>query len=106
MRPRASRRFGSRQLRKAAGLQTSELATASGLDAAIVAALECDRRELAAAELSAIADGRNISQLAILEPDSLLGRLSFAHRIEGDAESSLEAARRLTALAELHQGAQ
>ena len=92
-----------RQLRKAAGLQTSELAAASGLDTAIVAALECDCRDITAAELSAIANGLNVSQLAILEPDSLLGRLSFAHRIEGDEESSLEAARRLTALAELHQ---
>ena len=90
-------------LRKAAGLQESELATIAELDAAIVTALERDQRGVTAAELSAIASGLGVSQMAILEPDSLLWRLSVAHRMEGDEDSSSEAAMRLTALAELHQ---
>ena len=92
-----------RQLRQAAGLTRAEFAARSGLDPDIVTALEHNRQDLTADELSAIAHSLNVSQLAILEPDSLLGRLSIAHRIDDDTAEPPEAAKRLTALAELHQ---
>ncbi|MCY3805505.1 MAG: ImmA/IrrE family metallo-endopeptidase [bacterium] len=79
------------------------MAETSGLNPAIVSDLECDRRPATSGELSAVASGLNVSQLAILEPDSLLGRLPIAHRTNGDENSSRDAAMRLTALAELHQ---
>ena len=92
-----------RHLRQAAGLQVAELAAMTELDPAIVAALECGRRTITSAELSALANGLGVSPLAILEPESLPGRLSIAHRTNGDEDSSREAVMRLTALAELHQ---
>ena len=56
-----------------------------------------------ASELSAIAEGLDVSPLAILEPESLPGRLLIAHRTNGDEGRSREAVKRLTELAELHQ---
>lgn len=92
-----------RRLREAAGLKAADLADALGVDASAVSNLEHDRRNVKAAELAAIASFLGVSQLAILEPDSLLGRLPVAHRINGDATASQDSLMRLTALAELHQ---
>ncbi|MDE0161456.1 MAG: XRE family transcriptional regulator [Acidimicrobiaceae bacterium] len=92
-----------RRLREAAGLKAADLADALGVDASAVSNLEHDRRNVKAAELAAIASFLGVSQLAILEPDSLLGRLPVAHRTNGDATASQDSLMRLTALAELHQ---
>ena len=92
-----------RRLREAAGLRAADLAGALGVDASAVSNLEHDRRSVRADELGAIADFLGVSQLAILEPDSLLGRLPVAHRTNGDGTASQNSTMRLTALAELHQ---
>ena len=92
-----------RRLRKAAGLRAADLADVLGVDASAVSNLEHDRRNVKAGELGAIANFLGVSQLAILEPDSLLGRLPVAHRTNGDDGGSRDAQMRITALAELHQ---
>ena len=92
-----------RRLREAAGLKAADLAGALGVDASAVSNLEHDRRSVKADELGVIADFLGVSQLAILEPDSLLGRLPVAHRTNGDGTASQDSTMRLTALAELHQ---
>ena len=92
-----------RRLREAAGLKAADLADVLEVDASAVSNLENDRRNVKAAELAAIASFLGVSQLAILEPDSLLGRLPVAHRTNGEATASQDSLMRLTALAELHQ---
>lgn len=92
-----------RRLREAAGLRAADLAGALGVDASAVSNLEHGRRSVRADELGIIADFLGVSQLAILEPDSLLGRLPVAHRTNGDETASQDSTMRLTALAELHQ---
>ena len=92
-----------RRLREAAGLKAADLASALGVDPSAVSNLEHGRRGVKADELSVIADFLGVSQLAILEPDSLLGRLPVAHRTDGDDGGSRDARMRITALAELHQ---
>jgi len=91
-----------RRLREAAGLKAADLADALGVDASAVSNLEHDRRNVKAAELAAIASFLGVSQLAILEPDSLLGRLPVAHRTNGDATAILNSLLRLTPPARLH----
>lgn len=91
-----------RWLREAAGLKAADLASALGVDPSAVSNLEKDRRRVKADELRAIANFLGVSQLAILEPDSMLGRLPVAHRTNGD-DGSRDARMRITALAELHQ---
>ena len=92
-----------RRLREAAGLKAAGLADALGVDASAVSNLEHDRRNVKAGELGIIANFLGVSQLAILEPDSLLGRLPVAHRTNGDEIAGQDSLMRLTALAELHQ---
>ena len=92
-----------RRLREAAGLRAADLAEKLGVDPSAVSNLENDRRGVKADEVGIIADFLGVSQLAILEPDSLLGRLPVAHRTNGDQTASRDPLMRLTALAELHQ---
>ena len=92
-----------RRLREAAGLKAADLATALGVDGSAVSNIEHGRRSVRADELGVIARFLDVSQLAILEPDSLLGRLPVAHRTNGDRAAVHAATMRLTALAELHQ---
>ena len=92
-----------RRLREAAGLRAADLAERLGVDPSAVSNLENDRRGVKADEVGVIADFLGVSQLAILEPDSLLGRLPVAHRTNGDQTASRDPLMRLTALAELHQ---
>ena len=92
-----------RRLREAAGLKAADLANALEVDASAVSNLEHGRRSVKADELAVIADFLGVSQLAILEPDSLLGRLPVAHRTIDDASVNQDSMMRLTALAELHQ---
>ena len=92
-----------RRLREAAGLKAADLADALGVDASAVSNLEHGRRNVKADELGAIANFLGVSQLAILEPDSLLGRLPVAHRTADNDGGCRDAQMRITALAELHQ---
>lgn len=92
-----------RRLRETAGLKAADLADALGVDASAVSNLEHGRRNVKADELGAIANFLGVSQLAILEPDSLLGRLPVAHRTNDDDGASRDAQMRITVLAELHQ---
>ena len=92
-----------RRLREAAGLRAADLAEKLGVDPSAVSNLENDRRGVKADEVGIIADFLGVSQLAIFEPDSLLGRLPVAHRTNGDQTASRDPLKRLTALAELHQ---
>ncbi len=92
-----------RRLREAAGLRATDLAEALGVDPSAVSNLERGRRSVKAAELGTIAGFLGVSQLAILEPDSLLGRLPVSCRTNGDHRADGDARMRLTALAELHQ---
>ena len=92
-----------RRLREAAGLRAADLAERLGVDPSAVSNLENNRRGVKAEEVGTIADFLGVSQLAILEPDSLLGRLPVAHRTNGDETASRDPLMRLTALAELHQ---
>ncbi len=90
-----------RRLREHAGLAAPRLAEAAGFDADTVHDLERGDRDLEAEELFAIARSLGVSPMAILEPDSLLGRLPVATRTNGE-EVSCATVRRLTSLAELH----
>ncbi len=92
-----------RQLRKAAGLKAADLAEVLGVDASAVSNLEHGRRSVKADELGTIADFLGVSLLAILEPDSLMGRLGVARRTNSTELFSKDSLLRLTAIAELHQ---
>lgn len=93
-----------RVLREQIGFLAKDLASALRLDTSAVSRIESGEREIKATELAAIAEFLGVSQLAILEPDSLLGRLPVSPRANSDL-SPLPAATfgRLTGLAELHQ---
>jgi len=91
-----------RRIRELAGLQAADLAAALGLDASAVSNIEHDRRAVKASELATIAQFLGVSQLALLEPDSLLARLPVAARAAGaPVDQSVMA--RLIAIAELHE---
>lgn len=92
-----------RGLREAAGLEVSELAKQVGLDPSDVTDIEYGRRRVKTRELSDIAVCLGVSQLAILEPDSLLARLPIAARQHDNAGvyKGDDAVGRITALAEL-----
>ena len=92
-----------RRLREVAGLKAADLASVLGVDASAVSNLEHGRRSVKVNELRAIADFLGVSPLAILEPDSLLGRLPAAQRTNGDETAGQGSLMRLTTLAELHQ---
>ena len=90
-----------RGLREAAGCERSALAEALGLDPAEMAEMERGRRAVRAEDVAAAAEFLGVSQLAILQPGSLLGRLAVAARTNGHGEPDRGAVMRLTALAEL-----
>lgn len=95
--------LGSRikELREAADISGEQLAIELGVDGTAVSKIEHGKRSVKASELATIARTLGVSPLAILEPDSLLGRLPVAARSGSDM---LDEAvhNRLQALAELH----
>ena len=95
--------FGQRirMLRKQAGLDVAELAKQSGIDSADLVALEQDLRNIKTSELSHIAASLGVSQLAIIEPESLPASLPIAARQHNQAGVNDLAVDRITALAEL-----
>ena len=94
-----------RTLREAAGLAVSDLAEQVGLTSSEIADLEYGRRRITTKELSDIAVCLGVSQLAIIEPDSLLARIPIAaleHDSAGaDKDKRDDAVGRIMALAEL-----
>ena len=63
------------QLRLGAGAALDDVAGALGVSVRELSAVERGDRDLADTELTTFADFVGVSELAILEPDSLLGRL-------------------------------
>lgn len=94
-----------RLLREAAGLAVSDLAEQVGLTLSEIADLENGRRRITTKELSDIAVCLGVSQLAIIEPDSLLARIPIAARehdsVGADENKRDDAVGRIMALAEL-----
>lgn len=97
-----------RRLRKYADLTVSELAEAAGLDVDVVRGIERGGWDIEPEEVIDLAWALGVSPMAILEPDSLLGRLPVAARTNGDRvptnvdRVSCGTVRRLISLAELH----
>ncbi len=90
------------RLRLGAGAALGDVAGALGVSAGELSAVERGDRDLADTELTTFAEFVGVSELAILEPDSLLGRLAVAPRAGDETVSTREAHRRLVALAEIH----
>lgn len=90
-----------RRLRKQAGITASDLAEATSLAVDVLHSLENGGQYSEAATIFRIAEFLKVSPIAILEPDSLPGRLPVATRTNGDGVSDATAWR-LTSLAELH----
>ena len=89
------------RLRKHTGLTVSELAEAAGLDVDVVHGIERGGWDIETEGVIDLAWALGVSPMALLEPDSLLGRLLVATRTNGD-RVSCGTVRRLTSLAELH----
>lgn len=90
-----------RRLREQAGLTASDLAEATGLDVDALRCLEDGGQDFEAATIFGLAEFLKVSPMAILEPDSLPGRLPVATRTNGDGVSDATTWR-LISLAELH----
>lgn len=91
-----------RDLRKAVGCERPDLAEALGLNPAEMAEVELGRQAVRAEDVAAAAEFLGVSQLAIFQPGSLLGRLAVAARTNGHGGPDQGVVMRLTALAELH----
>lgn len=89
------------RLRKRAGITAAELAEAAELDVDALHCLEDGGQDFEAATIFRIAEFLKVSPIAILEPDSLPGRLPVATRTNGDGVSD-KTTWRLASLAELH----
>ena len=93
-----------RSLRQASQIPAERLALALGVEGDALEEIESGQRAIRGLELAAVADLLGVSQLALLEPDSLLARLPLAPRPDaGLAEQAPPEVRRLVGLAELHQ---
>ncbi|MYA25127.1 MAG: ImmA/IrrE family metallo-endopeptidase [Acidimicrobiales bacterium] len=90
------------RLRIGSGAALGDIADALGVSSEELSAIESGAREIGDTELTVFAEFVGVSELAILEPDSLLGRLAVAPRAGDETLSTREAHRRLTALAEIH----
>ena len=90
-----------RRLREHAGFTASKLAESTGLDVDALRSLEDGGQAFEAGTIFRIAEFLKVSPIAILEPDSLPGRLPVATRKNGDGVSDTTAWR-LASLAELH----
>ena len=91
-----------KSLREALGLRASELATRIDLDPTALSKIENGRRAVKSVELARIAQALHVSPLALLEPESLLGRLPIAARQAGSSVAMGAAYDRLVSLSELH----
>jgi Zn-dependent peptidase ImmA (M78 family) len=85
------------------GMQAQELGAIVDLDPSAVSNIERGKRSIKSDELSAIAKALGVSPLAILEKDSLLGRLPVAPRAANGTVIRGQVLDRLTGLSELHE---
>lgn len=92
-----------RELREASSVLASELADQIGLDATALSKIENGRRSVKSSELARIARALRVSPLALLEPQSLVGRMPIAARTAGATVRMGHAYDRLVSLAELHE---
>lgn len=92
-----------RELREQLGILGQELAVRVDLDPSAISNIERGKRSLKSNELAAIANALGVSPLAILEEDSLLGRLPVAPRASSGTLVRGDVLARLTGLAELHE---
>jgi len=92
-----------RELREASSILAGELAEQIGIDATAMSKIENGRRGVKSAELARIARALRVSPLALLEPQSLVGRMPIAARTAGATVRMGEAYDRLVSLAELHE---
>ncbi|MXW57315.1 MAG: ImmA/IrrE family metallo-endopeptidase [Acidimicrobiia bacterium] len=90
------------RLREAAGVPIQHLAAKSGISAEDLLALEGGKDDISGDQLADIAASLNISPLAVLEPQSLLGQMALATRMNSEEELSATTASRVIGLAELH----
>jgi Zn-dependent peptidase ImmA (M78 family)/transcriptional regulator with XRE-family HTH domain len=92
-----------RARREAAGLSQAEVAAHIGVDLTAVSKIETGARQVKVDELAGIAQVLGISPLAILEPDSFLGRLPMSPRSGSNSVEVGPARQRMVQLAEFHQ---
>jgi Zn-dependent peptidase ImmA (M78 family)/DNA-binding XRE family transcriptional regulator len=92
-----------REIRELIGMQAQELGLLVALDPSAISNIERGKRSVKSEELSAIAKALGVSPLAILERDSLLGRLPVSPRTANGTVLRGDVLERLTGLAELHE---
>ena len=92
-----------REIRELVGMQAQELGAEVDLDPSAISNIERGKRSVKSSELSAIARALGVSALAILDRESLLGRLPVAPRTSSGTVLRGEVLERLTGLSELHQ---
>lgn len=80
-----------------------DLAAAIGLDPSAMSNIENDKRSVKAHELTAMADALGVSVLALLDENSLLGRLPTAARQDDGERVQGSLLDRLRVFAELHE---
>lgn len=91
-----------RAAREAAGMAAKDLAATLGVSPSAMSLIESGGRSLKASELVAIASALGISPLALIEPDSLAGRVSIAARTtEATQATESPLLRRLQGMAEV-----
>jgi Zn-dependent peptidase ImmA (M78 family) len=81
----------------------SELAERVGMDATALSKIENGRRAVKSVELGRIAKALRVSPLALLEPESLPGKMPLAARMSGATVEMGSAYDRLVSLTELHE---
>lgn len=91
-----------KSLRETLGVRANDLATRIDLDPTALSKIENGRRAVKSSELARIAQALHVSPLALLEPESLLGRLPIAARQAGSSIAMGVAYDRLVGLTELH----
>ncbi|PXX09234.1 Zn-dependent peptidase ImmA (M78 family) [Mycolicibacterium moriokaense] len=81
----------------------SELAESVGIDATALSKIENGRRAVKSVELGRIAKALRVSPLALLEPESLPGKMPLAARMSGATVAMGSAYERLVSFTELHE---
>ncbi len=90
------------ELRVVRGLGQAELAEGLGVDVSAICNIEKGRRSVKTEELVLLARQLGVSPMAILEPESFVGKLSVAARHAGSATVP-KVSRKLFEFADLHQ---
>ncbi len=89
--------------RERVGLTQPDLSAAIGLDVSAISKIESGSRSVKSDELVVIASALGVSAMALLEPESFVGRLAVAARSGGDPSATASSRAKLLRLAEYHQ---